>query len=55
MLISDFGIRLKEEDVWKLIVEYLDKLGYIVKSDGISMVPLTSGKVEFVIRQFLKK
>lgn len=55
MLISDFGIRLKEEDVWKLIVEHLDKLGYIVESDNISIVPLTSGKVEFIIRQFLKK
>lgn len=55
MLVSDFGIRLKEDEIRDLVVEYLGKMGYEVKSDAISIVPLTNGRIEFVIRPFLKK
>ena len=54
MWISDFGLRLNHKEVNELIVEYLGSLGYVVNPKDISVVVMTNGKIEFVIRHFLK-
>ena len=55
MWISDFGVRLKEEEVFELIVKYMEGLGYIVRAEDVQMVLYTNGRSEFIIRRFEKK
>jgi hypothetical protein len=50
-----FGIRIKQDEAFAIIAKHLESLGYIVKLEDISIVPLTNNKVEFIIRHFEKK
>lgn len=55
MLISDFGLRIKDDELRDMVVKHLSKEGYKVSPDAINIVPLTNGKIEINIRQFQKK
>jgi len=54
MLISDFGLRIKDDEIKQIVANHLIGEGYKVLVEDVGIVQLTSGKIEMVIRHFQK-
>jgi hypothetical protein len=52
MLVSSFGIRIKEDELREFIVSYLLGKGYEAEPNSINIVPLTNGRIEVLVKPF---